>query len=114
MIYTAKEIIHKIIDWLGLEWTFKIPCFQPPCHDREPSTLQTRLLSPIHLLMNLQEWGVHNLSEQQQPLWTEMYMSGRNSFTRMSKRADGWLKDLIVVISDLLVTKISAHIIYKT
>lgn len=80
MIYTVKEIIHKIIDWLGLEETFKIPYLQPPCHEQGTFHRSDQVAQP-HLL-------AHEPSEMGSPYWSN-HQSGTK--TEEGRRSVGWL-----------------------
>ena len=55
--------IHRIIEWLGLEGTFKIIWFQPPCYRQGHLPLDQAAHSPIQPSLDcLQGMVIHTLS----------------------------------------------------
>uniref|UniRef100_A0A8C3PLQ6 Uncharacterized protein n=1 Tax=Calidris pygmaea TaxID=425635 RepID=A0A8C3PLQ6_9CHAR len=63
------QLVHRIIEWFGLEGTLKIIEFQTPCHGQGHLPLDQVAQSPIQPgLEHLQGWGSHNFSGQPVPV----------------------------------------------
>jgi len=59
--HDGLESNHRIVEWSGLEGTFKIIWFQPPCHEQGCLPLSQVAQSSIQPgLEHFQGWGSHN------------------------------------------------------
>ena len=60
---------HRIIEWFGLEGTFKTIMFQPPCYRQGHLPLDQVAHSPIQPgFEHFQAEGIHRLAEQPVPV----------------------------------------------